>query len=263
MAASLDRFREAHFWIHTLEQFYHYADPFRWHLNAFLKAIKEVPQLLSMDLQNEKGFSRWFRGEKEKLFENPLLSSLFKKRDLIVHRGMLIPSSHGGIGITEGRGFKVGFSLPINPMMNSDEAMHRYLFTLSVNRKDPLDVLRSDEESAPCVYRIWKMTDFDDEVVDLAAKAWLQVGDAVGDVVKWFGLVPPELDLSCRHSGQNVQFKLYDRKALRKTLKAMRKALKEDPRTETGRKLFSEDGSSALAADLNPENPLPASNKRE
>ena len=54
--ASLDRFQEAHYWIHMLEEHYHQADPFRWYLNAFLKAIKEVPLLLASELQNEHGF---------------------------------------------------------------------------------------------------------------------------------------------------------------------------------------------------------------
>jgi len=63
--SALDRFREAHFWIHTLEEYYHLADPFRWHLNAFLKSIKEVPQLIQMGLQNRPGFSAWFREERD------------------------------------------------------------------------------------------------------------------------------------------------------------------------------------------------------
>lgn len=51
---SLDRFRESHFWIHQMEGYYHEADQFRWHLNAFLKALKEVSQLLLMDLDRSK-----------------------------------------------------------------------------------------------------------------------------------------------------------------------------------------------------------------
>ena len=43
--SALDRLEEAHFWIHKMEEHYHNADPFRWHLNAFLKALREVPQL--------------------------------------------------------------------------------------------------------------------------------------------------------------------------------------------------------------------------
>ncbi|OMR58921.1 hypothetical protein AQ765_07200 [Burkholderia pseudomallei] len=124
--SALDRFREAHFWIHALEEYYHFADPFRWHLNAFLKSIKEVPQLIQMGLQNREGFNRWYRQEREKLAVDPLMRFLADKRDFVVHRGMLVPNSHGSIGITEGRGFKLGLTFPVHPLEDSDDAMHRY-----------------------------------------------------------------------------------------------------------------------------------------
>ncbi|MCW0066508.1 hypothetical protein OIV53_31640, partial [Burkholderia pseudomallei] len=50
--SALARFREAHFWFHALEQYYHFADPFRLHPNAFLQSIKELPQLIQMGLHN-------------------------------------------------------------------------------------------------------------------------------------------------------------------------------------------------------------------
>ncbi len=234
--SGLDRFEEAHFWIHTLEQFYHYADPFRWHLNAFLKAIKEVPTMLRMELQNEQGFPEWFRGETAKLRENDLLSFLSKQRDFVVHQGMLVPKSQGGIGVTEGRGFKAGFTLPIDPLMDSDEAMRRYLFVISQDGKDSLDLLRADEESLPCVHRIWRLDAFEDEIVELAAKAWLQTGNTVGNVVRWLGGEPPDLQLNCRHSAQQVHFKMYDRKELKKEMKGIRKARQEHAALEYERK---------------------------
>jgi hypothetical protein len=121
LVSSFDRFSEIHFWIHQLEASYHFADPFRYHLNAFLKAIKEVPSLLSMELKIRKGFRIGSKINVESC-ERILLSFLSEQRDFVVHRGMLVPKSHGWIGITEGRGVKMGFSLPTNPLMDSDEA---------------------------------------------------------------------------------------------------------------------------------------------
>ena len=81
MESSLDRFREAHYWIHMLEEHYHQADTFRWYLNAFLKTIKEVPDLLARGLQNEKAFKEWFRDEREGLRADPLIAYFAKQRD--------------------------------------------------------------------------------------------------------------------------------------------------------------------------------------
>lgn len=150
--SALDRFREAHFWIHMLEQYYHHADPFRWHFNAFIKSIKEVPQLLLMGLQNRKGFARWYRAKRENLSSDPLMSYLAGQRDFIVHRGMLVPSSHGAIGITEGRGFKHGLTFPVHPLEDNDNAMHRYLHQV-LEHGDFLKILMPDEDSLPCIHR--------------------------------------------------------------------------------------------------------------
>lgn len=221
--SALDRFREAHFWIHTLEQYYHFADPFRWHLNAFLKSIKEVPPLIQMGLQNRPGFSAWFRVERERLRADPLMRFLSEQRDFVVHRGTLVPNSHGSIGITEGRGFKLGLTFPVHPLEDSDAAMHRYLRHV-VEYRDFLEILLPDDDSLPCIERVWRMPPFDEELVDLAAQAWLRTGEMVNAVVAWMSETPQELSLDCRHSAQQVQFKIFDRTRLNAELRAMRRS---------------------------------------
>src|SRR5712671_1061887 len=81
ISASLDRFQEAHFWLHMVEQYYHAADPFRWHLNAFLRALKEVPQLLQMELQAHPDFKVWFAPKRRALADDPLIGVLSRHRD--------------------------------------------------------------------------------------------------------------------------------------------------------------------------------------
>ncbi len=223
MTASLDRFQEAHFWIHFLERNYHYADPFRWYLNVFLKALKEVPQVLPMELHGQTGFTAWFRDQKRKLRSDPLLSALARRRDYVVHQGMLVPRSHGAIGLTDGRGFKHGLTLPIHQLEDSDTAMRRYLTVAVRNGKDILDLFIPDDCTLPCVYREWKIEPFDEEIVELAARAWLRVGETVTEVARWLGADVPALSLNCRHTAQDVQFKTYDRSALSKEFEAIRR----------------------------------------
>ena len=219
--SAADRFREAHFWIHTLEQFYHCANPFRWHLNALLKAMKEVPQLLQMGLQNERGFSDWYRSERERLTSDPLMRFLSEQQDFVVQRGMLVPKSHGSIGISEGRGFKLGMTFPVHPLEDSDHAMHRYLRHVA-DGDDFLELLRPDEESLPCIHRVWRIPPFEEEVVDLAAHAWLRTGETINAVERWLGTAPEQFSLDCRHSSQKVQFELYSREKLNEELAGIR-----------------------------------------
>lgn len=219
--ASFDRFREAHFWIHGLENYYHHSEQFRWHLNAFLKSLKEVPQLLQMELQNLSGFSTWFRDQRKLLEQDPLIAHLSKQRDIVVHQRMLLPQSECTVGITELRGIKLGIGFPVNPREDSEHAMHLYL-TMAAERGDLLGILRPDEDSIPCVRRVWRLSGFDEDIVALCARAWLRTGETVEAVIRWLGAEPPVLSLDCRHADQNVQFKLFDRKKLIAQLRSLR-----------------------------------------
>lgn len=214
ISAALDRFEEAHFWIHMMEQYYHSANPFRWHLNVFLKALKEVPDLIQMALQNETGFSQWFKDERVKLREDPLIDALSKHRDFVVHRSMLLPKSSGWVGMAEGRGLKHAFNVPIDPREDSDSAIYRFAELTKDN--DIFGLLSPDDDSMPCVQREWRLPDFEDDLVDLCSKAWLRLGELIDAVLRWQGASPPELSLDCRHGSANISMRLYDRDQLRK-----------------------------------------------
>ncbi len=201
-----------------MEDFYHSADPFRWYLNVFLKAIKEVPQIIQMELQNEPGFTQWFKEQRSELKNDPLMAALAKHRDIIVHKGMLLPNSNAMLGITEGRGIKLGLTFPVHPLEDSAHGMERYLHHVA-KHEDFLGVLMMDEDSLPCIQREWHVEGFDEEVVDLCAKAWFKLGATIKKVLSWLGEEQvPSLSLDCRHSTQSVRFKLFDREALIKRL---------------------------------------------
>lgn len=217
---AFDRFQEAHFWIHGLESHYHNAAQFRWHLNAFLKALKEVPQLLQMELQHQPGFPGWFRERRRQLSDDPLIAFLSQQRNIVVHRRMLIPNSQCKVGVTEHRGMKLGMGLNVDPREDSDHAMHRYL-AVAAERGDFLGILIPDEDSIPCVQRVWRLSGFDEEVVEVCARAWLRTGETILEVIRWMGVEPPFLSIDCRHAEQKVQFKLYDRAKLGTQLRSL------------------------------------------
>src|ERR1043166_4381867 len=184
VSPALDRLQEAHFWLHGMEAHYHHADPFRWYLNAFLRAIKEIPQLISMGLQNRIGFPAWFRPHRTALDTDPLIKQLASDRDFVVHRGMLKPKSSGFLGITEGRGLKLGMGTAIDPLTDSDDAMRKYL-GVALAHQDFLGLLIDDEDSLPCVERKWGLEVFADaDLVDLCATAWLRTASVLTRVLE-------------------------------------------------------------------------------
>lgn len=219
--ASFDRFQEAHFWIHGLEQHYHVSSHFRWHLSAYLKALKEIPQLLQMELQSEPGFKVWFRDKLHDLRNDPLIAYMARQRDMVVHQQMLLPDSKCSVGVTELRGMKLGLGLTVDPRDDSDHAMHRYLYA-AAEHGDFLGILMPDEDSIPCVHREWRLSGFEEEIIDLTARAWLRTGETVVAIIEWLGANPPPLSLTCRHAEQSVKFKLYERDQLQRQLSELK-----------------------------------------
>ena len=134
---------------------------------------------------------------------------------------MLLPQSSGTVGITEGRGIKAGLSLSIHPLEDSDEALLRY--ALHIKDFDVLGIVTPDDESLPCVKREWRLPEFDEELVDLCAQAWLRVGEIIDAVLRWQGAEPPSLSLDCRHDSRQVRLKCFDRDALIEQMRASQK----------------------------------------
>ena len=215
--SALDRFQEAHFWIHGMRDYYHHASQFRWHLNAFLRALKEIPDLIRMGMQNEVGFKSWFQEQWQDLRSDPLIKDLFKKRDIVVHQQMLLPQSKGTVGITEGRGFKMAMNATFPPWQDSDEAILQY--AVQFREFDFLGLVTPDEDSIPCVYREWRLPEFDDEVVELCSRSLLRIGEVINAVIGWQGAEPTPVSLDCRHAEEQVKWKLYDRSTLIKQVR--------------------------------------------
>lgn len=117
----------------------------------------------------------------------------------------------------EGSGIKVGLSMAFNPMMDSDDAMMSYLAAAG-QRKDPLGLLTPDDDSLPCIGRIWRLPEFEEDIVTLSARAWMRTADVLKAVLTWLKVYPgnpPALD--CLEH-EPLHLKPYDRKALKSEL---------------------------------------------
>lgn len=229
ISGALDRLQEAHWHIHQMESSYHESESFRYSLNSFLRVIKEVPDILQMELQNKNGFTKWFRERKKLEFSNSLIAGLFKKRDIIVHREMLKPKSSAFLGITEGRGLKSAFSFPLNPFEDSDVLIIKYLNVFHCEDKhDLLGILIDDEDSVPCIERHWRLDPFDKEIMELVVEAWGQIGLLVDDSLKWLGGPSINHNLSCVHNSSEVSMIIYKREWLKKIEKLIDKGIPFD-----------------------------------
>ena len=191
---------EARWHIRLMEENYHQADQFRWSLNSFLRSLKEVLQLTSMEVQNDKALAPWLGAEKQKLSEDQLIQFLYKQRDIIVHKSMLKPASRGKIGFTRGKGIKLGIGIPIDPLHDSKVAILRYIDQAAAPA-DVMGILYTKEDGSgeyTCVAREWRLENYPDkEVTELAVKSWERVAGVTYAIAKHLGAtaVEPKLQL--------------------------------------------------------------------
>lgn len=194
LESTYDRMAEAKFWAVQMGVAYHQAGPFRWTLNSFLRSLKEVPQLVRMELQGVKDFKKWIATQEDLLRQDGLINLLGKKRDVVVHQKMLRPLSKCTIGICEGvRGMRLWMGGNVNPDFDSDKAMEWYIerYRTSEEPRDFLAILAEDEDTEPCVEREWKLPEFDDELVTVASNAWNKMANHICDVTEWLGCTRP------------------------------------------------------------------------
>ncbi len=216
LTAALDRQHEAHWHLHQLDAHYHQADPFRYSLNSFLRVLKEVPQIVRMQLQGVTGFKAWFEQESGALTSDPIFLKFSKHRDFIVHQGMLVPRSFVHVGTTrDGRTFKIGIPFSASVLEDSEEIMAR--FVAACGSDDFLygvAVAHGDESQFPCVYRKWFLSSFpDDEARTVAVRAWKRVGAMLSATLTWLGHEPTSYATHpClpRHEDPATMFQVYE-----------------------------------------------------
>lgn len=230
LSSTFDRISEAEWFIRLMEENYHSADKFRWSLNSFIRTLKEIMQLLTMEVQQDKDLVKMVSSKKEALFNDPLIKFLYKQRDLIVHKSMLMPASKGTVGFTRGRGLKLGITLPINPLDDSEVAIQKYIYNAAKDM-DFLGILYTEEDGSgeyTCVQREWRLEQFpDEEITSLAASAWNKVTRALFDVAEEMGaqLIEPTFELG---NPNHVQFEIYNPEWVKNELELAKRRVSED-----------------------------------
>jgi hypothetical protein len=209
--ASLDRWLEVHWHIHQIEQHYHNPEAFRFSFNSFIRSAREVPGIIQMELQNHQDYREKIKPIVDGLLEDPLFKTVRDCRDFLVHRGMLKTLSKGIVGTTEGRGIKLAFRFDIDPFESSVAAYERFK---EMCRAEPeiRQLMGPDCDSWPCVYREWKIADFNEELLEVAVNTWKAIGKALTDIVEHLGAEPLDLSLRCRHDPERVKMKEFSQR---------------------------------------------------
>lgn len=229
VSSSLDRLEEAAWFIRLMEDNYHYADRFRWSLNSFLRVLKEVQQVLTMELQHHKEAAAWLKSHREELSSDGLLSFLYKQRDIVVHKRMLKPASSGIVGFTRGKGIKLGLGVPIDPLEDSEVAILKYIW-YAVRDSDFMGILYTEEDGSgeyTCVERVWRIEAFPEkEITELATEAWGKVATLAAGAAEKLGASVSVPLFELRHAN-HVRIKIFPPEFVKENLISAKAAYRE------------------------------------
>jgi len=206
---ALDRWSECHWHLHQMEANYHEPAAFRYAANSFIRAFKEVPQLLKMTTQNHSELRKAMENRFKSLSDSDLYKKLKSTRDFLVHQGMLELESRGSAGTTEGPKVKISFPFMVHPWESSDEAYTRYK---EVCRTDKMmrNLIGPDCDSAPAIWRTWIINAFPGrDLLEVAFEAWVKLGELLSAVIEARGGEPLNLSMPCRHNPELVKIKRF------------------------------------------------------
>jgi hypothetical protein len=117
--STLDKFHEAFFFLSQTMRSYHAPAEFRYNLNAFIQALRNITFMLQSEENKPEGFAEWYAAKQEEMRNNELLKKFVGARNLIVKQGMLEARSTAHVGIFKGRNFHVGAGGKISPFMDT------------------------------------------------------------------------------------------------------------------------------------------------
>lgn len=208
--AALDRWQESHWHLHQIEQHYHHADNLRYSMNAFIRSLREIPDMVTRSIQKPTAFNTWHKIIKDELIHNdPLTSNIFKKRNFVVHQSMLIPESQASVAAVIGLKIKMAYKFKIDPFEDSDEAMARFQ---EYAQKYPFLklLIAPDDVQLLSILREWHIEGIDNEIIEAFRKAWLRVGEYLSDVLEYIGgeRLPVKLP-TCFKDPRNFYYKKY------------------------------------------------------
>jgi hypothetical protein len=190
LAEADDKHEEAHYFIGRMMDEWHYPSEFRWNLNAFVQALRNVTFALQSTLADQPRFRSWYEGQQDAMRGDPLLRKFVEGRNIVVKKRNLLIKSTMHIGVFKHRRQKIGMNIdvPVDVPSVVILAEHVPKFGL-ISENHPF----IGEEYG--VLRNWIAEDLGEgSVLELCDEAWSKIGDvlsAAHTLVGWNSTPPP------------------------------------------------------------------------
>ena len=123
--STIDKFWESWYFLLMAADNYHDPWAFRYNLNAFIQALRNITFMLQGETPKPAGFEAWYAQKQDEMRDEPKLRRFVQARNLVVKKQMLVPRSTVTIGIYRGRRFKICMQGEHNPFQDSQVLLRR------------------------------------------------------------------------------------------------------------------------------------------
>jgi hypothetical protein len=169
--STVDKLWEAWYFILCMVENYHDPHAFRYNLNAFIQALRNITFMLQSEDPKPPGFKAWYEARRKEMASNAQLKRFVEARNLVVKQQMLAAKSTLRIGIFRGRRFKLGVGGEVDHFRDSRELLRaaQGFYTGFM-----IDEEHSALDEQLGVYREWKVPVLGDGEVVLHCEAALR-----------------------------------------------------------------------------------------
>lgn len=166
-----DRYQEAHYFLERMLGEDHNPEPFRWNLNAFVQALRNVTFVLQKALAERPGFENWYAQQREEMKKEPLLQAFVEGRNIVVKERSLHINSKAALGCFRGTAPKLAFVIDVPARFPS-----WYILEELAPRTELIDPDHSAIGEQYGVQREWFAPELGTEnVVVLCDRAWVLI----------------------------------------------------------------------------------------
>ncbi|PHG79761.1 hypothetical protein [Bacillus wiedmannii] len=197
-----DKFEEAHYFLHMMINHYHNADGFRFNMNAFIQALRNITFALQSEKRKIPNFDSWYEEKQKWMKESLLLRNFVEGRNIVVKRGNLAIRSEAHVGLFRYRKHKLGMIVPVNPFLSSEELLQnaeKYFVGFLIDKEHTA----IGEQCG--LSRKWVVEDIGEgEVLQLCFEAWRIIGQLLIEAHNLFDL-EFHVPVDCEENPENYQ----------------------------------------------------------
>lgn len=214
ITATVDKFWESWYFLLGMYDNYHEPFAFRYELNAFIQALRNITFMLQSEKSRPPSFEDWYTTQQQKMRSDAHLRRFVGARNLIVKQSMLATASKAHVGLFRGRRFKLGMDTELDPFLDSrtllekttkfmigfmlDEAHSAIGEQVGIRRTWIVEDIGPNEVTRHCVDALSKMGELLEEAHTLWGSefdATFQLPDSEGAFVLLESDIDPTLSL--------------------------------------------------------------------